>query len=122
MARPNALPTHGWPRTVAPRRVRPRQRWSRAHPAMVRVLQCGRRTMRRTPACLAIVLGIGTTTAEHARADDTRVDRAAAQALFDQAKELLARDNVTGACPKLEESQRLDPTSGTLINLADCYE
>jgi tetratricopeptide (TPR) repeat protein len=47
---------------------------------------------------------------------------AVAQALFDQAKQLLADGHVLEACPKLEESQRLEPRSGTLINLAYCYE
>ena len=49
-------------------------------------------------------------------------DSAMAQSLFDQGKELLAAGHVAEACPKLEESQRLEPRSGTLINLASCYE
>jgi len=57
-----------------------------------------------------------------ARADGAGTDRAAAQALFDHAKELMAEGRANQACPMLEESQRLDPASGTLINLAHCYE
>jgi hypothetical protein len=57
-----------------------------------------------------------------ARAEVSSADGAVAQALFDEAKKLMAAGNFADACPKLEESQRLDPTSGTLINLADCYE
>lgn len=46
----------------------------------------------------------------------------AAQALFDEAKALVANDRSAQACPKFEESQRIEPSAGTLLNLADCYE
>jgi tetratricopeptide (TPR) repeat protein len=49
-------------------------------------------------------------------------DPAAAQALFDQGRALMKAKNYAEACPKLAESQRLDPGMGTQFHLADCYE
>jgi hypothetical protein len=45
-----------------------------------------------------------------------------AEALFREARDLIARGDLAAACPKLEESQRLDPAPGTEFNLARCYE
>ncbi|MGA7122784.1 MAG: hypothetical protein WBY94_21975 [Polyangiaceae bacterium] len=64
--------------------------------------------------CLAAAMGA----APLARADDS----AAAQALFDQAKKAMAAHDYAEACPKLEESLRLQSALGTLLNLAQCYE
>src|SRR5437763_3652209 len=49
-------------------------------------------------------------------------DPVAAQALFDEAKKLIAAGSYAPACLKLEESQRLDPGIGTLFHLADCHQ
>lgn len=49
-------------------------------------------------------------------------DSAAAEVLFREGKKLLAAGDVAGACAKLAESNRLETSSGTLINLADCHQ
>ena len=49
-------------------------------------------------------------------------DPAAAQALFDEAKRLLAQGNLKEACPKFLASLKLDPAPGAALNLATCYE
>jgi hypothetical protein len=57
-----------------------------------------------------------------ARAEPTDQDKALATTLFVEAKQLLADGKVADACRKLEESRRLDPLPGTVLNLAVCHE
>jgi len=47
---------------------------------------------------------------------------AAAEVLFSEGKRLEQSGDYGAACPKFEESQKIDPGTGTLYRLADCYE
>jgi hypothetical protein len=47
---------------------------------------------------------------------------AAAEVLFGEARALAEKGDFAAACPKYEESQKVDPGMGTLYRLGDCYE
>lgn len=49
-------------------------------------------------------------------------DSAAAEALFVDAKKLMAEGRLVEACAKFEESLHMEEGIGTLYNLADCHE
>lgn len=49
-------------------------------------------------------------------------DPVAADALFQAGKQLINDKKFAEACSKFDASYKLDPTLGTLLNLADCYE
>jgi hypothetical protein len=72
-------------------------------------------------AALALALPL---VAASARADDAAPpeQKAAAQVLFEEGRSLVEQGRFADACPKLAESERLDPGIGTMLWLGDCYE
>jgi hypothetical protein len=72
------------------------------------------------PRLIAAGLALALSLPAAARAQASGPDRAAAQALFDDARRLMGDKRYAEACPKFEESQRIDPGVGTLLNLAEC--
>src|ERR1700677_4816556 len=77
--------------------------------------------MRASSVLAVAALSLGTLAPGRAFAQDAS-NQAAAQALFEQARQLMADGKFAEACPKLVESERLDPGAGTLQNLWHCYE
>ena len=71
------------------------------------------KSLRTLFALCPLLLLAGTARAE---------DPAAAEVLFQEGRKLLAEGQVSAACEKLKDSFALDPMSGTLLNLAACYE
>ncbi len=68
-------------------------------------------------ACLTILCGV-----RPAAADVTAAQRATAEALFQQAAQLMEQKRFNEACEQFAASQELDPGLGTTLYLADCYE
>ena len=60
--------------------------------------------------------------ARHSAAEPRTEDKALATVLFQEGRARMAEGRVPEACSKFEESQRLDPSGGTLLNLALCHE
>ena len=81
--------------------------------------------MKRSLSVLSIAVVMaasGVASAQPPPKNGNHGDAAAATALFYEARTLMRKGNYAAACPKLEESLRLDYGIGTQFNLADCNE
>ncbi len=79
-------------------------------------------------AAIVLAVTLGTFAARPAFAQTASSPGAApsgkvvAEALFEEGRRLVADGKYAEACPKFADSQRLDPSASTLLNLASCYE
>lgn len=78
--------------------------------------------MKRLFFSLGLTSSLLLTAVSGAGAQPSAADKTTAQALFDAALKEMDAGRFNDACPKLAESQRLDPSIGTKYYLADCLE
>src|SRR4051812_45864063 len=80
------------------------------------------RTARRWAPILTGLVAIVTLRASARATEPTTGERAIAESLYDRGRRQMNDGQVTTACETFAESQRLDPGTGTLLNLASCHE
>jgi hypothetical protein len=78
-------------------------------------------SIRAASAIVGLAAALLLRSGAHAQEPTTEA-KAVALDLFHQGRELMDRKELEPACRKFEESQRLDPGGGTLLNLAVCNE
>jgi len=75
----------------------------------------------RSLSCLALAT-CALSASSALRAETSASDKASAEALFNEGSALVAAGNYADGCSRFEASQALEPTLGTKLHLADCYE
>ena len=76
------------------------------------------RTFNRCVLVVVLLLASVSPSKVHATAQD----KAIAESLYREGLAQMKEGNYQSACPKLAESQRLEPAVGTLLYLGECYE
>jgi hypothetical protein len=84
------------------------------------VLCSGEEAMTKGALSAALAICV-LASAGKARAQSAQ-DKAAAEVLFEDGKDLMRQKKFGLACPKFAESNRLDTGLGTMLWLADCYD
>lgn len=79
-------------------------------------------TLKLSPWPALALCCVGVSLPAIARAEAGAAQKAAAESLFDDGLKAMKSGHFSEACPKLEESERIDPAIGTLLYLGECYE
>lgn len=74
-------------------------------------------------ACLGVWLAFGVASGSSpAHAEEKKTDAVRAEVLFEEGRRLMSAHDYAAACPRLAQSEALDPAPGTALNVALCYE
>lgn len=82
-------------------------------------------TRRRRAAAVAVAMATFSAMAmraEIATAEPTETDPVAAEALFKAGRDLIKKGDYAAGCPKFDAALALNPSAGTMLNIAKCHE